>query len=259
MDVKDNRLIDQERIKHAQEQDPVVSRVIDLVRTKKRPTRQQRKREREPQEVIQLLNHWSRLDLNVLVRRSKSNSQIVLPRSLRSLVYRELHDNLGHLGVERVMQLARAGVFWPKTQADVTDYMWNRCRKEKTNCLKQRRPHVKPYALMQSITTSAPMELISIDYLHLETSSGGYEYILMIVDHFTHFVQAYPTRNKSAKAVAIHLYDDFINRFGLPARILHDQGKEFENDLFRHIQKLTGVTNSRTTPFIPNATESWRG
>ena len=41
MDVKDNHLIDQERIKHAQEQDPVVSCVIDLVRTKKRPTRQQ--------------------------------------------------------------------------------------------------------------------------------------------------------------------------------------------------------------------------
>ena len=102
----------------------MVSRVTDLVRTKKRPTRQQRKR--EPKEVIQLLNHRSRLDLNgkgLLVRRSKSNSQIVLPRSLRSLVYHESHDNLGHLGVERVMQLARARVFWPKMQADVTDYI----------------------------------------------------------------------------------------------------------------------------------------
>ena len=214
---------------------------------KLRPTRQQRKR--ESQEVIQLPNHWSRLDLNakgLFVRRSKSNSQIVLPRSLWSLVYRELHDNSGHLGVERVMQLARARVFWPKMQTDFTDYVWNRCR-----CLKQHRPHVNPYAPMQSITTSAPMEFISIDYLHLETSSGGYEYILIIVDHFTRFVLAYPTQNKSAKTAPTYLYDDFINRFGLPARTLHDQEKEFENDFHRHIQKLTGIANSRTTPYHP--------
>ena len=216
MDVKDNRLIDQERIKHAQEQDPVVDRVIDLVQTKKRPIRQQRKREH--QEVIQLLNHWSRLDLNakgLLVRQSKSNSQIVLPRSLRSLVYRELHDNSGHLGVERIMQSPRARIFWPKMQEDITNYIWNCCR-----CLKERRLHVKPYAPLQSITTSAPMELMSINYLHLETSSSGYEYwyeyILMIVDNFTCLLQANSTRNKSAKTAAAHLYDDFINCFGLP-------------------------------------------
>ena len=144
------------------------------------------------------------------------------------------------------MQLARARVFWPKMQADVTDYIWNQCR-----YLKQHRPHVNPYAPMQSITTSAPMELISIDHLHPETISGGYDYILMIVDHFTHFMQACLTQNKSAKTVATHLYDDFINCFGLPAQIFHDQGKEFENDLFRHIQKLTGITNSRATPYHP--------
>ena len=70
------------------------------------------------------------------------------------------------------MQLARARAFWLKMQAYITDYIWNRCR-----CLKQRCPYVKPYAPIQSITTSAPVELISIDYLHLKTSSGRYEYI----------------------------------------------------------------------------------
>ena len=40
--------------------------------------------------------------------------------------------------------------------------------------LKQRRPNLSTHAPLTGITTSPPFELVSIDFLHLEQSSGGY-------------------------------------------------------------------------------------
>ena len=101
------------------------------------------------------------------------------------------------------------------------------------------------------IITTQPFQLVSIDFVHLERSIGGFEYILLVMNHFIRYAQAYATKNKAAQTVADKLYNDFILRFGYPMLFHHNQGAEFENQLLKSLEKLCGIRHARTSPYHP--------
>lgn len=47
------------------------------------------------------------------------------------------------------------------------------------------------------------------------------------------------------------IFNDYTLKFGFPLRIRHDQGGEFENQLFAQLANNCGVAGSRKTPYHP--------
>ena len=92
-------------------------------------------------------------------------------------------------------------------------------------CIKDKSPNTLPQTPLKTIPSSLPMEFIGLDFLHLDTCTGGFKYLLVITDHFTRYNQVYPTRHEKTKTVTAKLFNDYILRFVTTGKILHGQGR----------------------------------
>ena len=228
-----------------QRSDAILNRLVAMLKGKVVITEKELKE--ESVELQKLVNQKDKLinKNGVLYRKVIQEEgeilQCVIPIDYRKPVFQALHHRMGHPGRDKTLALHRARCYWPSMAKDI-ESMVQKCRR--CVCRKAR----ATTAPLTPIVTSEPLELVCLDFLLVEPSSG-YEHILVITDHFTKFSKAIATKNESALTTARALYQNFITVYGVPTRIMSDQGRNFESKLIKELCTITGMDKSRTTPY----------
>ena len=149
------------------------------------------------------------------------------------------HRSAGHQGRDRTLSLMKERFWWPGMSRALIKAVAN-CGW----CIQYEAKGQLP--LMQPIVCTEPMELVHIDYVGMEVTIAAKEKpvvknVLVVIDHFTWYVQAFVTKNHTAKTTARVLYNNYFSVFGFPQRLMSDQGTKFCGNIIAAMCSLLGI------------------
>ena len=145
----------------------------------------------------------------------------------------------------------RKRFYWPGIRKSVTKHI-QLCKV----CNQKNSPINRNTAPLGHTSVSQPFTFWAMDYMGpLPETGRGNKHILVVVDHFTKWCEAFATPDQKASTVAPLLVSRIFSRFGPPAVLHSDQGRNFESTLLHEICNFMGITKTRTTSYHPQCDE----
>ena len=220
----------------AQKDDPNLSIIIEALEQKTKPKFEDIAH--TSHEVKAFLAQWNSLFLHegILYRKfiTQSNElrhQIIIPTVYRNELLKHFHDTktAGHWSTVKVYKKLHRKYYWPNMSEDVKDYIRS-CH----SCQRKKNPRRSYCAVLQKFIVGNCFERIGLDVLGpLPQTYNGSKYILVVVDYFSKWVEAYPLKNQSAEETAEVFCSEWITIHGSPLELFTDAGTNFTSDLFK--------------------------
>ncbi|KAG6925551.1 Pr gag-pro-pol, partial [Chelydra serpentina] len=97
-----------------------------------------------------------------------------------------------------------------------------------------------------------PFVNIQIDFIQM-FKCCNYEYVLVLVDVFSNWVEAFPCRKADAKTVVKLLLKDFVPQFGIPVSINSDHGTYFTGQIVKELCATLQIQHTLHCPHHPQS------
>jgi len=247
--------ISRELVREEQSKDPACADAISWLEQGEKPSREEILRLGEDHKFL-----WGNLDVlevaeGVLQRRMTpslsglAQVSVVVPPSLRQKVIQLCHrpKTAGHFYYWKTLKTIKRHFVWPGMSRQVQTF----CRACEV-CATRKNAGRKQKAPMRRYDVGMPMEEIAIDLMGpFPESNRGNKYVLVLVDSYSKWMEAYAIPNMEAKTVAEKLVQEFFSRFGVPLFIKSDRGRQFECELFKELCCMYEMEHSMSSPRHP--------
>jgi len=183
----------------------------------------------------------------------EGKQKMIIPLSLIIPIFYKAHyESLaGHHGIKKTIESIQTIYYFPGL------YPWISALIKDCLLCQQHKHMKKQIASLHSPSrqVTSPFHTIHIDFKGpINPPSNGYKYILVIVDTFSRYIQAMPTKDCSSKtAIEYLLAYIYIYRFGIPNYIVSDRGSHFLNKDFMHTCTNLDIQLKYLSGFNPQA------
>ncbi|GKV23707.1 hypothetical protein SLEP1_g33406 [Rubroshorea leprosula] len=210
----------------------------------------------EDQSVAKLVRrraaHFTLID-NQLYKRAASMPLLrcLVPYEAEYAV-REIHEGVcgTHIGGKTLARkLIRHGYYWPTMVEDAQNYV-----KKCPTCQFNANDIHMPGEMLSSLSSPWPFAQWGIDLLGpFVKGKGGCTYLVVAVDYFTKWIEAKPLSTTTEKKIEEFLFNSILCRFGIPKRIIADNGPQFRATALRSFCTDYGIELALTSVYTPQS------
>lgn len=178
----------------------------------------------------------------------------LIPESYINEILKENHDSIGHQGCFKTFNRIKNKYYIPKLYFIVGNYIKNceKCKASKASNTINKKPMGAPKIANRNF------ELISLDFMGpLPRTKKGNTALLVINDWFSKFAILHPMTSQDSSRLVDYLEHEVFPIFGVPAKILSDNGKQFISKQFKDLLERKGIEHHLTANYHPqvNPTE----